>query len=74
MGKILTVERQDEELVFRFKIPEILPSSTREHGKTATRETLLALRDLTDKTVYRAIEDLERVKPEAKGKQKIEVE
>lgn len=74
MGRILTVERKDEEVVLRFKPPEILPSSTREHGMAATRETLLALRDLVDKTVDRAIESLEKEKPEAKEKTKIAVE
>lgn len=75
MGRVLTVERKDEEVVLRFKVPEILPSSTREHSRAATRETLLALRDLADKTIDRAIEFVEkREEPEAKGKKKIEVE
>ena len=74
MKRVLEVERKDEEVVLRFKLPEILPSSTREHGRTATRETLLALRDLVDKTLDWAIESFEKEEPEAKKKTKIAVE
>lgn len=76
MGRILEVEREEEErrLVVRFTLPEVLPTSSREHLRAARKEQLLALRDFATQTIDRRIESLEREEKRRERKKKIEVE
>ena len=71
--KILEIERQGEELVLRFKRPDLhLPDDTKSHLRVARKETLLAIRSLLDRAIERA-EEAETGK-EKKKRAKIEVE
>ena len=71
--KILEIERQGEELVLRFKRPDLhLPDDTKSHLRVARKETLLAIRSLLDRAIERA-EEAEKGK-EKKKRAKIEVE
>ena len=71
--KILEIERQGEELVLRFKRPDLhLPDDTKSHLRIARKETLLAIRSLLDRAIER-VEEAEKGK-EKKKRAKIEVE
>ena len=71
--KILEIERQGEELVLRFKRPDLhLPDDTKSHLRIARKETLLAIRSLLDRAIERA-EEAEKGKGKKK-RAKIEVE
>jgi len=62
-----------EEVVLRFKIPELpfVPEATKGHFRVASKEVLLALRSLLDKAIERT-EGAEKTKP--KRRTKIEVQ
>ena len=72
--KVFNIERgPDGEIVFSFKQPKFdFALSARGHLRTASRETLLALRSLVDDAISN-LEDKEK-KESAKKKTKIEVE
>jgi len=71
--RIFEIERDGEDIVLRFKKNELphIPEDTRDHLKTAGKETLLAIRSLLD----RVIERTEEAGKSRKGKKtKIEVD
>ena len=73
-GKILEIEHHPGgELILRFNKPALalLPKETRNHLRTARKETLLALRSLLDKAIERA-EEAE--KPRKTGRTKIDIQ
>ena len=72
--KVFSVERgPDDEIVLSFKQPAFeFTLTAREHLKTASKETLLALRSLIDDTI--SVMEKKEQKKSRKKRTKIEVE
>ena len=72
--KILEIERQGEEVILRFRKPDLhVPEDTKSHLRVARKETLLAIRSLIDMAIERAEEE-EKGKGKGKKRTKIEVQ
>ena len=70
--KILEIEREGEEVILRFRRPDLrVPEDTRGHLRAARKETLLAIRSLIDRAIER---DEEAEKGKGKKRTKIEVQ
>lgn len=71
--KIFEIERNGEEIILRFKRPELphVSEDTKGHLKAAGKETLLAIRSLLDRAIERA-EEAEKGRKKEKAKIKVE--
>jgi len=71
--KIFEIEHEGEEVILRFKRPDVhLSEETRGHLKIVRKETLLAIRSILDRAIE-GTEDTEQGKGK-KRKTKIEVQ
>ena len=72
--KILEVEHDGDEIILRFKRPDVhFSEETRGHISAISKETLLTIRGVLDKAIE-GIEDIEKNKSSKKKKTKIEVQ